>query len=75
MDTVSCNLVSDLDSDSSFSLSNVHSVENIPVQPNKVLADAEVCKLLHLQDVKLKSLPHASVNLLIGADVPELFCI
>ena len=76
MDSVSCNLVvSDLDSDSSFSLSNVHSVENIPVQPNNVSVDAEVCKLLHLQDINLKSLPHASVNLLIGADVPELFCI
>ena len=76
MDSVSCNLVvSDLDSDSSFSLSNVHSVENIPVQPNNVSVDAEVCKLPHLQDINLKSLPHASVNLLIGADVPELFCI
>ena len=49
MDSVSCNLVvSDLDSDSSFSLSNVHSVENIPVQPNNVSVDAEVCKLPHL---------------------------
>ena len=76
MDSVSCNLVvSDLDSDSFFSLSNVHSVENIPVQPNNVSVDAEVCKLPHLQDINLKSLPHASVNLLIGADVPELFCI
>ena len=76
MDSVSCNLVvSDLDSDSSFSLFNVHSVENIPVQPNNVSVDAEVCKLPHLQDINLKSLPHASVNLLIGADVPELFCI
>ena len=76
MDSVSCNLVvSDLDSDSSFSLSNVHSVENIPVQPNNVSVDAEVCKLPHLQDINLKSLPNASVNLLIGADVPELFCI
>ena len=76
MDSVSCYLVvSDLDSDSSFSLSNVHSVENIPVQPNNVSVDAEVCKLPHLQDINLKSLPHASVNLLIGADVPELFCI
>ena len=76
MDSVSCNLVvSDLDSDSSFSLSNVHSVENIPVQPNNVSVDAEVCKLPHLRDINLKSLPHASVNLLIGADVPELFCI
>ena len=76
MDSVSCNLVvSDLDSDSSFSLSNVHSVENIPVQPNNVSVDAEVCKLPHLQDINLKSLPHASANLLIGADVPELFCI
>ena len=76
MDSVSCNLVvSDLDSDSSFSLSNVHSVENIPVQPINVSVDAEVCKLPHLQDINLKSFPHASVNLLIGADVPELFCI
>ena len=55
MDSVSCNLVvSDLDSDSFFSLSNVHSVENIPVQPNNVSVDAEVCKLPHLQDINLK---------------------
>ena len=76
MDSGSCNLVvSNFDSDSSFSLSNLHYVENIPVQPTNVSVDAEVCKLPHLQDVKLKSLSHASAYLLIGADVPELFCI
>ena len=76
IDSVFCNLVaSDLDSDSSFSLSNLHSIANIFVQPNHASVDAKVCKLLHLQDKKLKSLSHASANLLIGDDVPEIYYI
>jgi len=51
-------------------------VDSIPVQPNNVLVDAEICNLPHLRDVQLKSLPpQASVNLLLGADISELFCI
>ena len=61
---------SDLFNETSFPLSNKHSVESIPVQPNNVSVNAEVCNLLHLKDIPLKSLPlHASVNLLSGADV------
>ena len=76
-ESMSCNLiVSDLSNETSFSLLNVQSVESIPVRPNNVSVDSEVCNLPHLKDIPLKSLPpHASVNLLIGADVPELFCI
>ena len=74
---MSCNLiVSDLSNKTSFSLLNVHSVKSIPVRPNNVSVDSEVYNLPHLKDIPLKSLPpHASVNLFIGADVPELFCI
>ena len=76
-ESMSCNLiVSDLSNETSFSLLNVHSVKSIPVRPNNFSIDSEVYNLPHLKDIPLKSLPpHASVNLLIGADVPELFCI
>ena len=75
-ESMSCDLVvSDLGNEISFRLPNVHSVDDIPVKPNDISVDAKVRNLPHLQDVKLKSLPHASVNLLIGADAPELFCI
>ena len=76
-ESISCYLiVSDLSNETAFPLSNVHSVVSIPLEPNNVSVDAEVCNLPHLKDIPLKSLPpHASVNLLIGADLPELHCI
>ena len=54
---------------------SVHSVEEISVQPNVIPVRIETLKLPHLSGVKLDTLPHSCVNLLIGADVPELFCI
>ena len=72
--SITCDfVVSVLDDEISFSLSDL--VDEIPVQPNDILVGSEVLTLPHLQDVKLQSLPNTSVNLLIRADVPELFCI
>ena len=44
----------------------------IPAQPNVI--QEEVLQLPHLNDIKVNVIPGASVDLLIGADVPELFC-
>ena len=77
-ESMSCDItVSNLDDDVSFSLSNVFSIENIPVKPNdlSVTVDEKMRSSPHLHDVQLNSLSHSSVGLLIGADVPELFCI
>ena len=72
----SCELtVSGLHDEMSFTLPSVHSIEEIPVQPNVIPVKSEALKLPHLSGVKLDTLPHSCVNLLIGADVPELFCI
>ena len=59
----------------SFALPNVHSVEEIPVQPNVIPVKSETLKLPHLSGVKLEAISHSCINLLIGADAPELFCI
>ena len=57
----------------SFTFPNVHSVKYIPAQPNVI--PEEVLQLPHLNDIKVNVIPGASLDLLIGADVPELFCI
>ena len=61
--------------ETSFILPNVHSIEEIPVQPNVIPVKSETLKLPHLSGVKLDTLSHSCVNLLIGADVLELFRI
>jgi len=67
--------VSDLNNEVSFFLPKVHSIERIPVQHNNVLVNSELRNLPYLQNIPIKCLPHSSVELLIGADVPEIFCI
>ena len=67
-------VVSDLDKQSSFVLPSVHSVETIPVKPN-ALKGKSVAEMPHLRDISFRELRGAKVSLLIGADVPEIFCI
>ena len=72
---VSCELVvSDLHKKVSFVSPNVFSVDKIPTEPNKVNHQA-LSAWPHLRDVDLKTIPGATVTLLIGANVPEMFCI
>ena len=66
-------VVSDLSNEISFTLHNVHSVKHIPAQPN--VMQEEVLQLPLLNDIKVNVIPGASVDLLIGADIPQLFCI
>ena len=76
LESVSCDLVvSDVGERCVYNLSNVLSFDNIPVQPNDNSVASEVLNLPHLKDVTLNTLPDDSVNLLIGANAPEAFCI
>ena len=67
-------VVSDLTKQSSFVLPSVHSVETIPVKPNAIKSKS-LAEMPHLRDISFKKLRGAKVFLLIGADVPKLFCI
>ena len=61
-----------LDNDQCFEIPKVLSINKIPVKPNTVTP--QVRSLSHLQDVSFGSVYGAHVGLLIGADMPELFC-
>ena len=72
--TVSCKLrVSDLAKQEYFTLSKVFVVDKIPVRPNSVCT--ELLRQNYLDGVELHIVPGASVSILIGADVPEMFCV
>ena len=73
--SLSCSFtVSSLDESSSFCLSNVLSVGDIPISPNILPASSDLYKFPHLSDLEFPTLPGATVTLLIGADAPEIFC-
>ena len=75
-ETLLCNLtISDLNNEVSFSLPNVRSIEKIPIQPNILPVKKDMSRLSHLSYIKFETLPNASINLLIGADFPEFFCV
>ena len=67
-------IISDLDKENLFVLPNVFSVDKIPVKPNKI-RNKNILDMPHLQDISFKELGGAEVSVLIGADVPEMFCI
>ena len=70
----SCSLkILPLDADDEYCLSNVFSLENIPIQPNLVPARNELDSMEHLRDLEFPRLAEGDVKLLIGADMPELF--
>ena len=67
-------IISDLDNENLFVLPNVFLVDKIPVKPNKI-RNKNILDMPHLQDISFKELGGAEVSVLIGADVPEMFCI
>ena len=74
--SILCDLeVSALNNDNSFSLTNVHSIESISLQPNSIPPKRELSQFQHLKDVRFDTIPGASIQMLIGADVPEMFCV
>ena len=74
-DGISCELeVSGLDGEVYYTISNVFSIDEIPVRPNLVPMQRKILKLPHLKGIKLDTLSNVEVGLLIGVDVPELFC-
>ena len=72
-----CDLeISALNYDNSFSLTNVHSIESISLQPNSIPPKRELFQFQHLKDIRFAdTIPGASIQMLIGADVPEMFCV
>ena len=65
-------IVSGMNSDKSYFLNKVYTIDDIPVKPNQI---PEGPQLPHLDGINMSTLSDASVTLLIGADNPELFCI
>ena len=57
-----------------YTIPNVFSIDEIPVRPNLVPTQRKIVDLPHLKGMKLDNLSTAEVGLLIGVDVPELFC-
>ena len=70
-----CDLeVSALNNDNSFALINVHSFESISLQPNSIPFKRELSQFQHLK-IKFDTIQGASIQMLIGADVSEMFCV
>ena len=61
--------------DDEFVLTDVISLDRIPVKPDILPAKGDIAELPYLRDIDLSSLKGASVTLLIGANVPEMFII
>ena len=73
--SILCNLeVSALNNDNSFSLTNVHSIESISLQPNSIPPKRELSQFQHLKDIRFDTIPGTLIQMLIGADVPEMLC-
>ena len=74
-DGISCELeVSGLDGEVYYTIPNVFSIDEIPVRPNLVSTQKKILDLPHQKEIKLDTLSNVEVGLLIGVDVPELFC-
>ena len=71
--TFSLNVAS-LEGNTSITLPKVFSLDDIPIRPNLIPAKNTLKEMSHLSDLSFPCLQGASVTLLIGADVPELFC-
>ena len=71
--SISCELeIFGLDNEIYYIIFNVFSINEIPVRHNLVPTKRKILELPHLQGITLSI---AKVSLLIGVDVPELFCI
>ena len=74
--SILCDLeVSALNTDNSFALTNVHSIESISFQPNSIPPKRELSQFQRLREIKFDTIPGASIQMLIGADVSEMFCV
>ena len=74
--SILCDLeVSALNNNNSFSLTNVHSIESISLQPNSIPPKRELSQFQPLKDIRFDTIPGASIQMLIGADVSEMFCV
>ena len=70
----SCQLtVTSLNEQESFVLPNVLSIDNIPMTPNAVPTTRDLIEFPHLRGLQFPKIRGATVTLLIGADVPEVF--
>ena len=69
-----CLNVSSLDGSHNITIPKVCSISNIPVKPNLIPVKNVLDITPHLQDLEFPTIDHGTVMLLIGADVPELFC-
>ena len=65
--------MSDLAKQEYFTLSKVFVVDKIPVRPNSVCT--KLLRQNYLDGIELHTVPGASVSILIGADVPDMFCM
>ena len=63
-----------LDQANSVEISNVLSIAEVPVRPNAILVKDKLKEMPHLSDLSFPTVKGATVTLLIGANVPELFC-
>ena len=71
---VKCSLsILPIKEDDEFILTDVISLDKIPVKPNILPAKGDIAELAYLRDIKSSSLKGGSVTLLIGANVPEMF--
>ena len=66
--------ISSLDWANSVEISNVFSIAEVPVRPNAIPVKDKLKKMPHLSDLSFPTIKGATVTLLIGANVPELFC-
>ena len=66
--------VSSLDGLHSANLPNVFSIGNIPINPNVIPVKGVLHTVPYLSEITFQRIPDATVTLLIGADVPEVFC-
>ena len=74
-DGISCEFeVTRLDGEAYYTITNVFSINEISVRPNLVPTQRKILELPHLKGIKLDTLSNFEVGLLIGVDVPELFC-
>ena len=66
--------VSSLAGNETFVLPKVFSIDDIPLTPNAITAN-NLSKLSHLRGLHFPGIHGATVTLLIGADVQDIFCV
>ena len=74
--SILCDLeVSALNNDNLLALTNVHSIESISLQPNSIPSKRQLSQFQHLKKIRFDAIPGALIKILIGAVVPEMFCV